>query len=226
MGESLNTTVNGSVGTCVEAADYLRDLYQGASMTVGGFESARGKADAAWRGPARDEFSDQAAQVGKEVDTLGDRAFAAEWALRDFADALKAVLDKMDDALTKAAAGGLSVDGPFIATPDPLPPAPVLPTGPCGTAKAAQVMQQNQQAIADHNGTRRRLQREGRGLQRVQGHRDAGPYDGRQRARRTHAGDGKDQRDDRHRFGEYRIHRGVTDTRFRRDDGERSQARV
>lgn len=151
MGESLNTTVNGSVGTCVEAADYLRDIYQAASMTASGFQRARGKAEAAWQGPAHDEFSEQTTRVGGEIDTLGDRAFDAEWALRDFADALKAVLGKMDDALAKASAGGLRVDGPFIATPDPLPPAPILETGPCGAAQARQVMQQNQQAIAAHN---------------------------------------------------------------------------
>lgn len=151
MGESLNTTVNGSVGTCVEAADYLRAIYQAASMTVSGFQSARATADATWVGPAHDEFNAKATQVGGEIDTLGDGAFGTEWALRDFADALKAVLGKMDDALAKAAAGGLRVDGPFIATPDPLPAAPVLPTGPCGTAQAGEVVRQNQQAIAAHN---------------------------------------------------------------------------
>jgi hypothetical protein len=151
MGESLNTTVNGSVGTCEETADCLAQLYSSASTASSGLRGALGVADATWKGPAHDTFSEATNKDAGEIDTLGDRAFKAERALRDFAGELKAVLTKMDEATAKAQAGGLHVDGPFIVTPDPPPPAPILPTGPCGTAQAAQVMQQNQQAIAAHS---------------------------------------------------------------------------
>lgn len=150
-GQALNTTVNGSVGTCRETATVLGQLYDGAYQASSEFRSALTTADATWHGPAHDAFADQINAVRPDIDVLSDRAFKVQWALNDFADSLDAILARMDDALAKARAGGLEVDGPFIVSPAPPGPAPILPTGPCGTAQAQRIMDQNQQAIARHN---------------------------------------------------------------------------
>jgi hypothetical protein len=150
-GYALNTTVNGSSGTCAEAAEGLGKLYAGAYEAADAVRAARGVGDASWHGPAHDQFNDSTHGLDPDITTISDRAFDCEWALRDFADSLDAIHTRMTDALGKARAGGLVVDGPFIVGPTPPPPAPVLPTGSCGTAEARQVMQENQQAIAAHN---------------------------------------------------------------------------
>ncbi|WP_116041982.1 hypothetical protein [Amycolatopsis palatopharyngis] len=150
-GSALNTTVNGSSGTCIEAADGLAKLYAGAHEGADTVRAARGIGDASWRGPAHDQFNDSTQGLNPDITMISDRAFDCEWALRDFADSLDAIQTRMADALGKARAGGLVVDGPYIVGPPPPPPAPVLPTGPCGTAEARQVMHDNQQAMAAHN---------------------------------------------------------------------------
>jgi uncharacterized protein YukE len=150
-GYALNTMVNGSSGTCVEAADGLATLDAGAHEAADAVPAARGIGDASWHGSAHDQFNDSTRGLDPDITTISDRAFDCEWALRDFADSLDAIQTRMMEALGKARAGGLVVDGPFIVGPTPPPPAPVLPTGPCGTAEARQVMHDNQQAIAAHN---------------------------------------------------------------------------
>lgn len=150
-GQALNTTVNGSAGTCREAATVLGQLYDGAYQASSEFRNALTTADATWHGPAHDAFADQINQVRPDIDALSDRAFKVQWALNDFADSLDAILARMDNALAGAKAGGLEVDGPFIVSPTPPGAAPLLPTGPCGTAQAQRIMDQNQQAIAQHN---------------------------------------------------------------------------
>lgn len=150
-GQALNTTVNGSAGTCREAASVLGQLYDAAYQAGSEFGNALTTADATWHGPAHDAFADEVNQIRPDIDALSDRAFKVQWALNDFADSLDAILARMDNALAGAKAGGLEVDGPFIVSPTPPGPAPVLPTGPCGSAQAQRVMDQNQQAIAQHN---------------------------------------------------------------------------
>ncbi|NKQ53902.1 hypothetical protein HFP15_13530 [Amycolatopsis sp. K13G38] len=150
-GQALNTTVNGSAGTCREVAAYLGRLYDGAYQAGSKFSGALTTADATWHGPAHDAFADWINGTRPEIDALSDQAFKVQWALNDFADSLDAILARMDDALAKATAGGLEVDGPFIVSPTPPAPAPLLPTGPCGTEQATRIMEQNQRAIAAHN---------------------------------------------------------------------------
>ncbi|TNC29171.1 hypothetical protein [Amycolatopsis alkalitolerans] len=150
-GQALNTTVNGSAGTCRETATVLGQLYDAAYQAGTEFRSALTTADATWHGPAHDAFADQVNGVRPEIDALSDRAFKVQWALNDFADSLEAILARVGNALAGAKEGGLEVDGPFIVSPTPPGPAPILPTGPCGTAQAQRIMDQNQQAIAQHN---------------------------------------------------------------------------
>ncbi|GAB3474568.1 hypothetical protein [Amycolatopsis cihanbeyliensis] len=151
MGQALNTQVNGSSGTCVEAADWLAKLYSQAHQAAAAATGARGTAEADWHGPAQEAFHEATTNVDTHTRAIADRAFECEWALRDFADSLDSINAKMDDALAKATAAGLRVEGPFIIAPE-APAAPkLLPTGPCGTADATAIMQQNQEAIAAYN---------------------------------------------------------------------------
>lgn len=145
---ALNTLVNGSSGTCREAAAWLGSLAAESGEAADCAIEARGTAEATWAGPAAEHFQDETVNLDTHSRHLSDAARDSERALTTFADALDVVDDKMDEALGKATAGGLRIDGPFILAPaPPAAPAP-LPTGPCGTAQAQQIMQQNQQAQA------------------------------------------------------------------------------
>lgn len=150
MGQALNTQVNGSAGTCEQAADWLRKMRSQAQTAASKAANARRLAEAGWRGPAADEYFDATVNVSKNTDDVADRARKYESALRDFADSLRAINAKMDDALSKARADALRVEGPIILSPE-APAAPkTLPTGPCGTEHAQRIMEQNYQAQQEY----------------------------------------------------------------------------
>lgn len=151
MGQSLSTTVNGSSGECAEAADALAKLFSGGHQAIDAIHAAKGMGDATWHGPAHDQFTEVITGLEPDFTTLTDRSMDLSVSLRNFADSLDAVEKMMADALSKAHGGGLMVDGPFIVSPDLPPPAPVLPTGPCGTAQAKTIMDKNQATIQANN---------------------------------------------------------------------------
>ncbi|MDV6011241.1 hypothetical protein [Haloechinothrix sp. LS1_15] len=118
MAMPLNLTVNGSSGTCREAADWLAELAGQAEATGGWYYRATGVAESGWEGPAHDAFSDSLRGVGREIDNLDYTARQYENALRDFADALDKVIDRMQEARQIATDGGLRVEGPYIHPPE------------------------------------------------------------------------------------------------------------
>ncbi|MGH3620909.1 MAG: hypothetical protein ACRDQ5_03850 [Sciscionella sp.] len=144
MSQALNTTVNGSSGTCVEAADWLSGLYAGAHDADGATRNARGAAESDWHGPAEAAFADALRGVPGDMASLTENAYQCEWALRDFAAALDKVVDTMNTALQRARSGDLRVDGPFIIAPQAPPPVTSLPPGRC-TPQDAQVAARNYQ---------------------------------------------------------------------------------
>ncbi|GAB3496415.1 hypothetical protein [Amycolatopsis cihanbeyliensis] len=148
MATALNTTVNGSSGTCVEAADGLAKLYSGAHQAATSSRTALNTGEAAWQGPAHDSFHEATQGLDPDVTNIADRAFECEWALRDFADSLDAIERKMMDAKDKATSGGLVVNGPFIEAPVAPPPAPGLPLEPCTPGQAQTISQETLQAMA------------------------------------------------------------------------------
>ncbi len=121
MTGQLNPTVNGSSGTCIEGADWLGDLTIAGRAAADKVCDAQNAAYSGWRGPASQAYHDSIRGVGRDADDLAYTAENYGRAVREFADALDAVIARMDDALQKATAGGLEVDGPFI-----VPPAPVI----------------------------------------------------------------------------------------------------
>ncbi|MGH3624662.1 MAG: hypothetical protein ACRDQ5_23220 [Sciscionella sp.] len=144
MSQALNTTVNGSSGTCVEAADWLSGLYAEAHDADGATRDARGAAESGWHGPAEAAFADALHGIPGDMASLTENAYQCEWALRDFAAALDKVVDTMNAALERARSGDLRVDGPFIIAPQAPPPITSLPTGRC-TPQDAQVAARNYQ---------------------------------------------------------------------------------
>jgi hypothetical protein len=158
MGQALNTTVNGSSGTCVAVADWLSRLYGAAHHGDDAVRQARSRAEAGWQGPAHDEFVDALDGLPAELGELADRSYEAEWALRAFADSLDKVVDTMGEALSLARTGCLRVDGPFIVAPmAPVEPAAV--TGKCSPGMSAQKVAELREAAdgyrvaaADYNG--------------------------------------------------------------------------
>lgn len=161
MGVALNTLVNGSPETLWLAADFLGGAASGASSAAFHAHHAGTVADASWDGPARNAFAMTTNKFHPDLTDLSEIATHYQRTARDLGDlgdALDTVNKRMNDAMDKATAGGLHVEGPFIIAPDP-PAAPqILPTGPCGTAKATRAMQQNQAvqqqhsaAVADYN---------------------------------------------------------------------------
>lgn len=151
MGQALNTTVNGSDGSCREAADYLGTLARAAHGAADAAQQARTVGESDWSGPARDAHDVSSQRFGPATDRLGERAGKMERALREFADALSGVIRRMDDARGKASLGGLRIEGPFILAPEQPVAANVVPTGPCDGAEARQVMAENKKAIDAHN---------------------------------------------------------------------------
>lgn len=124
MGQAINTLVNGSSGTCTDAADWLRKLGEATHASEAAMGGARGLASSGWHGPAHDAFDEAAADAdSKAVRVLADQAARYERGFREFAAALTAVNRSMDDATRKARDGGLQVDGPLIVAPAP-PTAP------------------------------------------------------------------------------------------------------
>lgn len=129
MTGQLNTTVNGSPGTCVEGASWFKELRKAASMAADEVNSAEKVRHAKWYGPA--SFAYHSSMDGVR-DTCDDLAFTAEKYARgldDFASALNKVFDRMFTARAEAQAGGLEVQGPFILPPKPIGPGPQPPKG-------------------------------------------------------------------------------------------------
>ncbi|WP_233573668.1 hypothetical protein [Amycolatopsis panacis] len=132
MGQALNTTVNGSSSTCVAAADWLHTVVDAGHQAAGSVRGARTSAEAGWHGPASNAFRESIDHVDVIADQMADWAGRGERSLRDFAASLDAVVARMHDALAKAAAGKLNVQGPFIVEPDPVSmPQPGAPVEVC-----------------------------------------------------------------------------------------------
>src|SRR5690606_33122467 len=113
MGQALNTMVNGSAGTCDQAAAWLRKLQKHANQAAGKSSSARGVADGGrWTGPASGYFLDSTSEMTRESTAVADRAGKYARALITFASALRSVNQTMDQALEKARSGGLRIEGP------------------------------------------------------------------------------------------------------------------
>ncbi|QWF83783.1 WXG100 family type VII secretion target [Amycolatopsis sp. CA-230715] len=121
MGQALNTTVNGSSGTCVAAADWLRTVTDAGHHAAGNVRAALTGAEADWQGPASSAFQESIGNIDVVSDQMADWASRTEHGLRDFAASLDTIVARMQDALGKARVGGLQVDGPFIVEPAPLP---------------------------------------------------------------------------------------------------------
>jgi hypothetical protein len=82
VGQALNTTVNGSSGTCVAAADWLRSLAEAGHQAAGDVRGAHTSAEAGWQGPASSAFQDSIANVDRVADDVAGRASNCERGLR------------------------------------------------------------------------------------------------------------------------------------------------
>lgn len=140
MTGQLNTTVNGSTGTCAEGADWFESLSQSASDAADHVASAY-NASGNWHGPASQAYINSMGGVGPTCDDLSFTARAYRRALLEFSSALGRVLDRMDDARMTAFDAGLEVDGPFILPPKPLGPAPKPPSGTMSFGEAKQAVE-------------------------------------------------------------------------------------
>ncbi|MCU1685414.1 MAG: hypothetical protein JWQ81_6153 [Amycolatopsis sp.] len=153
MGQALNTTVNGSSGTCIAAADWLHTVADAGHHAAGCVRSANTTAEAGWQGPASQAFADAINHVDVVSDEMATWASNTERGLRDFASSLDAVVAQMQDALTKAAAGKLAVQGPFIVEPDPVAmPQPGTPAKVCMANNVVGIVGTYQGDIKVYNG--------------------------------------------------------------------------
>lgn len=119
MTASLNTLVPGSSGSCREAADWLKALTASANDASAKTTAARNTADAGWWGPASGRFHEVVYDAICVSDDLACTASTAEPALRDFADGLDKVNEKMQGARDTAVRGSLEVKAhTFIMAPD------------------------------------------------------------------------------------------------------------
>ncbi|HEV7981155.1 MAG TPA: hypothetical protein VGP60_41095, partial [Amycolatopsis sp.] len=93
------------------------------------------------QGPASQAFQDSISNVDVVADQMADWASRTERGLRDFASSLDAVVARMQEAIGKAMAGRLNVQGPFIVEPDPVAmPQPGTPVEVCTADNLNQVV--------------------------------------------------------------------------------------
>jgi hypothetical protein len=152
MGQALSTTVNGSSGTCTAAADWLRTVADAGHHAAGSVRNARSGAEAGWHGPAGQAFQESIDNVDVAADDMANWATTTERGLREFASSLDAVIARMNEALGKAQAASLRVDGPFIVEPDPIPTnKPGTPIEVCTAGGATQAVGTYQGDIAQYN---------------------------------------------------------------------------
>lgn len=159
MGQAINTTVNGSSGTCVEAAEYTNHVAKSGDTCGDGIQRATNTTYAGWDGPAANAFLSSLSGTRPQVDGVAEVAMAYSRALHDFAAALDGVVNRVNDAIGKAQAGGLRMDGPFILQPEPFTtPKPGTPKGFCTAEQGSVVVGQYQgdvaawnAALAEHN---------------------------------------------------------------------------
>lgn len=155
MGAALNTMVNGSTGTCVEAADWLRQVAVGADECGDGIQRAKATAMAGWDGPAANAFLATMRGTVDHADRVAKTAKNYERALREFVTALDGVIGRMNDAISKAEAGGLRLDGPFILQPEPFTAKkPGTPTKLCTAEEGVVVTGHIQGSMEDWNAAR------------------------------------------------------------------------
>ncbi|GAA3522288.1 hypothetical protein GCM10022222_00060 [Amycolatopsis ultiminotia] len=152
MGQALNTTVNGSSGTCTAAADWLHTVADAGHHAAGNVRAARSAAEAGWHGPASQAFRESIDNIDVTADDMANWAATTERGLREFASSLGAVVARMNEALAKAHAGGLRVDGPFIVEPDPIPMVkPGTPIEVCTAGGATRAVGTYQGDIKQYN---------------------------------------------------------------------------
>ncbi|OZM70302.1 hypothetical protein CFN78_25575 [Amycolatopsis antarctica] len=128
--QDLNTTVNGSIDMCREAAGRLTTNAGYAESAQDFYRQSRDGTEATWGGPSRDAF---AGSVTDTLDPLHDLCYTLPLysrALDEFANGLEGVYRQMDDVLGKAAAGGLEIEGPIVRRPDSPGVPPELTMGP------------------------------------------------------------------------------------------------
>lgn len=142
--QDLNTTVNGSVGMCRNAAGRLKTGAGYAEDALTYYRQSRDGTEATWRGPARDAFAES---VTETLGPLHDLAYTLPLysrALDEFASSLEGIYRQMDDVIGKATAGGLTVEGPIVLHPQSpgIPPdfkqKPIMPGDSTGEVIAKQ----------------------------------------------------------------------------------------
>lgn len=155
MGQSLNTMVNGSVGTCEEAADWLRHVAEGADECGDSLQRGKAFAEAGWDGPAANAFLGTMRGTVDRADQVSKTAKEYERGLREFTDALERVIERMNNAVTKAQDNDLRIDGPFILPPEPFTARkPGTPTKACTAEEGTVVTGKVQGSMADWNAAR------------------------------------------------------------------------
>ncbi|PXY32379.1 hypothetical protein [Prauserella muralis] len=142
----LNTTVNGSVEMCRDAAEQLDKAVRYAEDAQTLYRKSRDSTEVTWSGPARDAFAES---VTATLDPLHHLCYTLPLysrALNEFADSLDGVKRQMDEVVSKARAGGLTVDGPIVEHPQSpgVPPdlrmPPTMPGDSAGEIQAKQAV--------------------------------------------------------------------------------------
>lgn len=125
----LNTTVNGSVGTCYEAADYFLQGSSRAESAADNYIKARTETEATWRGPAGEAYRDAIADPARVCLDIQTTCEKYEPAVRTFAERLEKVINQMHEVVATATAGGLDVQGPIVLRPKHPGPPPAIASG-------------------------------------------------------------------------------------------------
>lgn len=146
----LNTTVNGSVGTVREAADYFLLGSSRAESAADNYIKARTETEAGWRGPAGEAYRDAIVDPARVCLDIQATCAKYEPAVRTFADRLEKVISQMADVIATAKGGGLEVQGPIVMRPKHPGPPPADASGVVPPNAAADELRHRQAAHASY----------------------------------------------------------------------------
>ena len=144
---TLDTQVDGDIGSVRAAADGIGTLGGGLDGAGSGFSSALSQSEAQWSGSAGDAFRGKITSAQQATRLAATATRQVHAAMHTFADQMDQVKAKMAQATSIASGAGLSVSGTGIEQPQP----PATPPNVCYTPSgAAQMATQFHAAVAKY----------------------------------------------------------------------------
>lgn len=124
----INIVLNGDPDSCDAAAEAMGKLGSGAGGNADAVHKAKNSSEACWQGRAGSAFRAHTNRLGTDADDVSSHAKEVQKATRAFADDLRTVKSRLNQARLVTSEAGLATTEASIEDPGPAPKAP----GPMG----------------------------------------------------------------------------------------------